>query len=62
MLMEVKLMFEDAEGDKSKIIAKGGQEPKVAPSDSPTFDEGFLLIATWNCWSLKLCDLQMQFT
>ena len=57
--MEVKLMFEDAEGDKSgvQIIAKGVQEPKEAPSDSPTFDEGVLLIATWYCWSLK-----MQFT
>ena len=55
--------FEYVEGDKNgvRIIVKGFQEPKEVPSDSPTFDEGVLLIATRNCWSLKLCDFQMQF-
>ena len=38
---------------------KGLQEPKEIPSDSPTFDVGVLLIATRNCWNIKLCDWQM---
>ena len=50
------------EGDKNgaQLVAKGFQELKEVPSDSYTVDEGVLLIATRNCWSLKLCDWQIH--
>ena len=50
------------EGDANgaQLVAKGFEELKEVPSDSYTVDEGVLLIATRNCWSLKLCDWQIH--
>ena len=46
--------FEDVAGGNNgvQITAKDFQEPKEVPSDSATFDEGVLLIATM---SVKPC-------
>jgi hypothetical protein len=42
---------DDVEGDTigTQLVAK-------VPGESPTVDEDILLIATRNCYSLKLCD------